>query len=157
MIPVGTSLYGRVDQVRGLFYAATSFFHIAYFPLLPLRTYLIMDGTQEGDAFRGSPIQLSWKSIFFAYLRLGLIGLAGFALVTFILVSQTQPAYYVVSIVVPACIGWFYWYSYRLSRAGEVRALNLALQVGIDPNYLARFFASPSVGLSVDPAESESP
>ncbi|PHS00451.1 MAG: hypothetical protein COA78_24000 [Blastopirellula sp.] len=37
----GTRLYGKVDKTTEGYYIATSFFHLFYFPLLPLGSYLI--------------------------------------------------------------------------------------------------------------------
>jgi hypothetical protein len=69
----GTRLYGKVDQVPGLFFIATSFFYLQFIPLFPLGSFLVLEGTtKEGGGFSGRKLGWSGKSIFFAYFRLAL-------------------------------------------------------------------------------------
>src|SRR6267154_1566295 len=69
----GTRLYGKVDQVPGLFHVATQFFYLQFIPLFPLASYLVFDGTGRDDGgFAGRKIGFHGRSIFFAYARLAL-------------------------------------------------------------------------------------
>lgn len=126
----GTRLYGRVDQVPSQFYVATEFVHMWYIPLIPLRTFLIVEGWQSEEAIK---IPMSFKSVLTAYVRAALI-LA--ALVLFfkagllwysgheaqgsdVLSGVFQIATGVLCLL--AC-----WSSHRLSRADEQKARALA-------------------------------
>jgi hypothetical protein len=64
---VGWKLYGKTQQVPGIFHVATEFFHVYYFPILPKQSYVVLD--QTPGEFRGVPIELSWRSIVIAWLR----------------------------------------------------------------------------------------
>jgi hypothetical protein len=62
----GSQLYGKVDHVPGLFYVATSFGHVWYFPFIPTGSYLIIDdGTDEN----GVQITMSVKSVLMGWMR----------------------------------------------------------------------------------------
>src|SRR5262245_52980403 len=69
----GKRLFGKCDQVPGVGYVATQFFHIQFLPLVPLQSFVIEEGSEGGDGFRGVPIPLSIKSILFGWLRAGLV------------------------------------------------------------------------------------
>ena len=56
-------LYGQVDRAPGLFYRSTLFFHIMYVPLSPLLTYIVVEGSQDGDSFRGKRIPPYSRSV----------------------------------------------------------------------------------------------
>jgi hypothetical protein len=71
----GEHLYGQVDRVAGLFYVSTQFWHLNYVPIVPLRSYIVLDGSEDGDTFRGKKIPLQWKSVVIGYLR-GWLGAA---------------------------------------------------------------------------------
>jgi hypothetical protein len=143
----GTSLYGKVDQVKGLFHVATLFFHINWVPVIPQKSYLIFEGKAAKRAPQGVPIGLNGKSILFAWGRfLLLIGgclalpfgcmvaaleARGTEATTLALIAAT------VLIVSIACLAL----SYRLCHARPERALELARLAGIEPARLAEFFA----------------
>src|SRR5262245_48789843 len=78
----GERLSGRIDQVPGLCYVATLFFHIFFFPLVPFGTYIVVDGTVQRTeskavllgwttkhGFQGLQIPMNWKSVFFGWMR----------------------------------------------------------------------------------------
>src|SRR5262245_61154141 len=67
----GSRLYGRVDEVPGLFHVATRFGHLWYIPLIPMGSTVIFE--KSGNSYRGVPIGLSAKSFLVAWLRAGLI------------------------------------------------------------------------------------
>lgn len=63
MIIFGQRLCGRVDQVPGICYVATRFFHFYYLPLVPLSSWAIVHGTETNSGFRGQRIRINLKSI----------------------------------------------------------------------------------------------
>ncbi len=67
IIILGSRLFGKVDEVPGLFYVATKFAHLWYIPLVPLGSHLVTDDTSRG--WQGAPIGVSFKSIFVVWLR----------------------------------------------------------------------------------------
>jgi hypothetical protein len=65
----GEKLFGQVDHVPGLCYVSTLFWHAEHIPFLPLQSYIVLEGSEDGDAFQGKPIRLSLKSTIIGYLR----------------------------------------------------------------------------------------
>lgn len=79
----GTRFFGKVDHVPGLFYVATHFQFVGAFPLFPIQSYLVEDGSVEetaetawwetdqrfSEGFRGLPIPLSRSSVVAGYIR----------------------------------------------------------------------------------------
>jgi hypothetical protein len=149
MVIHGSRLYGKVDQVPGLFYVATMFFHIQFVPLIPYQSMLLLDAPKAAGQGRGICIGLSGKSILFTWLRtaslLGGIILAFSTLACAIEVLRGRagqlPGPLVGLAGLAAACFLFFWASYRLSRAGVARALKLATQAGIAPEILAQHFA----------------
>ena len=141
----GSRLYGKVDQVPGLFYVATMFFHVQFIPVIPYQSLLMLDAPKAAGQGRGIRIRLSAKSIFFTWLRticlLAGILLTGSALVyvTELLQGRAGRHYELLTVVAGLALACFlgFWLSYRLSRAGIARALKLARQAGIAPEILA--------------------
>jgi hypothetical protein len=74
-ITFGEKLYGAVDQVPGHFYVATPFIHINEFPIVPGRSYLVLQGSRvdpslfRKGSFAGYSIYWSLKSIVMAWFR----------------------------------------------------------------------------------------
>ncbi len=69
VVVYGKRLCGQVDRVPGLFYTSTLFWHIDYLPLFPVRSYIVLEGSEDGDNFRGKAIRLQLKSVLAGYLR----------------------------------------------------------------------------------------
>src|SRR3954451_16881728 len=63
----GSRLWGKVDEVPGLFHVGTRFGHINFVPLIPMQSYVIL--SQDGGSVRGVQIPLSGKSILIAWGR----------------------------------------------------------------------------------------
>jgi hypothetical protein len=74
MLIWGTSLYGKVDEVPGVCWVATQFFHLWFIPLVPMGSQAVFD--QSGDGWQGAPIGLSGKSVLVTYARAALVLLA---------------------------------------------------------------------------------
>lgn len=68
LVYYGKDFFGRVDRCfvegREALYVETLFFHLFLFPLIPLRSYLVVAGTDQG-----MDVPLNWKSVGLAYLR----------------------------------------------------------------------------------------
>jgi len=67
----GHRLYGKTDELPGLFHVASRFIHIYYVPLIPVASYVVLD--QDGDHFRGVKVPLSLKSILLGWFRAALV------------------------------------------------------------------------------------
>ena len=79
---VGSRLYGKCDEVKGLFHVATKFGHFDYIPLIPMGSWLVFEKT--GNGWRGVRIPLSFKSILIAWARcIAIVAVVAGAIVTF--------------------------------------------------------------------------
>ena len=67
MIVYGSGLYGKTDEVPGLFYVATTFGHVWFIPLFPTRSHLVL-GQDESMGLR---IPFSIKSMLLGWGRTG--------------------------------------------------------------------------------------
>jgi len=149
----GSRTYGKVDQVPGLFYVATKFFYIQFVPLVPTESYLIFDGTETENNFRGCRIPLSGKSILFAWGRLALfvggIVAAILAIVELTRIAEGRSNWITVTVAALSAVLsiWLFWASYRFAHAGPMRALRIAQHAGIPPEVLAQYFVDAK-GLS---------
>jgi hypothetical protein len=140
----GTRLYGKTDQVPGLFHVATEFFYVQFVPLVPVASVLVFQGTD-----RGIRLGLSGKSVLFAYLRtvLQLAG-AGFlfaALLTgteALAGNRNQETTAAITLLVGVVCVLLFFSSYRLSRAGPIRAYRLASRAGFPLEVLADYYAT---------------
>lgn len=65
----GRVLWGQVEREPGKCYVSTEFFHVYYFPLVPLRGYVVVDGSEDFPEFEGIPIPLNSKSVWVGYAR----------------------------------------------------------------------------------------
>ena len=68
----GEKSYGKVDRVSGVCYVLTVFAHLNFLPLFPLRSFIVLEGTESGGEFRGKQIGVSLKSAFAGYVRVWL-------------------------------------------------------------------------------------
>ena len=69
----GRHLFGSVDRVPGCCYVATMFFHIFFLPLIPLGTFIVLEGSETGNfferTFQGPRVRLGLKSVLVGYFR----------------------------------------------------------------------------------------
>jgi hypothetical protein len=147
MIVAGTRLYGKVDQVPGLFHLATEFFHIQFVPIGPTRSYVVLHGTGT----RGIRVGLSGKSILFAYLRAILVLAGGAILFTGVIgglrcleknPNQPGDGWIALSLLAVGLVCFvLFFLSYRLSRPSPLRAYHLALTAGLPTDVLAEYYA----------------
>jgi hypothetical protein len=137
----GSRNYGKVDHVPGLFYVVTGFFYIQFIPLFPTGSILVLDDGKE----RGFKLGMSGKSIFFAYLRAALI-IGGPAAILFgVLELMKNPPVSIGLIIVGVVATVFFFLSYKLAKPSPQRALRLANQAGIPPEYVAQFFVHAEI------------
>src|SRR6266851_1581556 len=152
MIIFGERLYGKVDQVPGVFYVATRFLHIWFIPFAPSKSYLVVQDSQDSNRFTAYRIKASFKSIVIAWMRflilLVFIGSAGLAWETGAQAWDEQKPEKrsgiwkgcailgSAAVVSPVLL----WSSYRFTRASPSKAVRLARQVGISPEPVVRFF-----------------
>lgn len=65
----GQKSYGKVDRVPGVCYVLTTFAHLNFIPLFPLRSYIVIEGTESGGEFRGKEISTCLRSAVAGYVR----------------------------------------------------------------------------------------
>ena len=135
----GQRLCGKVDEVPGLFYVRTRFFHVYYIPLIPLQTFIILAGSETGSGFKGKPVSMSFKSVLFGWLRGGcvvgaIVGTIG-AVINACELGGAEAEDAVVGLVASALLAagcvFGYWLSTRLGRASYERALQMGEELGI--------------------------
>ena len=151
----GERFYGKVDQVPGVCHVATLFGHFFWFPLFPLRTYVVADESmrrvkheahyglvhETSYGFAGVRIPMSARSVLVGYLRAVLgfvIFTLGMAVIAFgwelVRPDPTErnplPAFVKLSGALVVAILLF-WLSRLATRAGTVRAAELRKQLGI--------------------------
>jgi hypothetical protein len=59
----GTPHHWRVDCVPGLLSVNTSFFDVNHVLFVPTGAHLVLEGTELGNGFRGTPVPQSPKSV----------------------------------------------------------------------------------------------
>jgi hypothetical protein len=69
IIIFGERTYGKVDRVPGVCYVITVFAHLNFLPLAPARSYIVLEGTENGGEFRGKEIPVCLKSVVAGYIR----------------------------------------------------------------------------------------
>jgi hypothetical protein len=143
MIVFGSRLYGRTDEVPGVFFVATEFFQLYYVPLLPLHTYVVLEET--GTSWRGVALRyFSRKSILLAWLRIACMVTA---ITSAVLLLITDQAWEKITAggLLAGCLSAIYILSWsRLFRyANLARAMRVARQVGLEstlaPVLMAQF------------------
>lgn len=79
-VNVGTNLYGRVLNVPGVLYVATVFRHVAFIPLAPMTSWIVVEEPGARKFFRRASqwqgLQLAvpvWRSVFAAWFRTALV------------------------------------------------------------------------------------
>jgi hypothetical protein len=133
MIVYGHRLYGYCDAVPGQFHVATQFVHIWFVPLVPLGSYVVLEGESEGNSWRGVKIGFSLKSLLFAWGRAGLIlstlgGLVGGVM----LLADAEILGGLASLIAAVVCGVAVFASYRLlGNASPARTQELFAKLGV--------------------------
>ena len=69
IIIFGERTFGKVDRVPGVCYVVTVFAHLNFLPLVPARSYIVVEGTESGGEFRGKQIPICLRSMLAGYVR----------------------------------------------------------------------------------------
>jgi hypothetical protein len=141
IIHFGKSQFGKVDQVPGLFYVATDFFHINYIPLIPMSSYVIVEET--GAVV---PMPVSVKSVFFAYGRIPLMvgGILSVLCAPFLAhLGLVDGEWFPLVVIVLAGMLFFVglYASYLFAHASPRRTLRIANHAGLSRARLVSHFA----------------
>lgn len=89
---LGKRFFGRTDNVPGVCYVVTLFAHGFWFPLLPIRSYLIPISPGQPDVIDGIPIPPSVKSVVLGYVRaVCVVAVAMFGLAAYDTREQINP------------------------------------------------------------------
>ncbi len=139
----GKKFFGKVHQVRGVCSVATIFFHIFFFPIFPLRTYIVLDEvatptkSENLDGwFYGVQIPLSPWSIIVGYFR----GILGFLIFVYATSAISLPiekpnhfgfgstSHLILCGITLGLIGLF-WLSRRVTRANEAHKIALLSRI----------------------------
>lgn len=135
----GHRLYGKTDEVPGLFHVASRFLHLYYVPLIPVASYVVVD--QDGDDFRGVKIPLSLKSILLGWFRAALV-ILGLIVIGMMLfdASVHGVAGHLAKIAQLLGVVTLFVVSVVFDRPGRARAHAIADRIGlprkfIDPHY----------------------
>lgn len=142
MIVFGTRLFGKVDDVPGAFHVATRFFHVSFFPLIPMGSWIVLESSKESGFMSSSwsGVQLpslSWSSIGMAWLRtLSIYGAVGLAIVALASADDGGPKKIAIaSFLALLCLGALF-YSYKITKMTPERAEAFARMPGV-PSELA--------------------
>lgn len=78
---IGRRLFGRVDEVPGILYVATLFYHVMWLPVMPVDSFIVLQ--QPGSSGRSSAVKVAFnlKSAVVGYVRAYGTGAAGILLV----------------------------------------------------------------------------
>jgi hypothetical protein len=151
----GSKNYGKVDHIPGLCYVATQFVHINFVPVWPIKSYVILDGTEQHGAFQGMAIPMSWKSIFLGWLRAGLICAAGLALIVALFAATVNKSLVAaVAVAAVPVFGLVYWLTHRARRPSEQRAVQLGEHLSLAPEVVAKYYVAGDGIPTVDAADS---
>jgi hypothetical protein len=111
----GSNMYGRCDEVPGMFHVATRFGHLWYLPLIPMGSYLVY--RSEGRSFQGMPIGFHFKSFAMAWLRTGMVvGAIVFTVMAIAMACEQRPhhptMWWIPALMAVACGALGAWFSY---------------------------------------------
>jgi hypothetical protein len=128
----GSKLYGKTDEVPGLFHVATQFGHLDYLPLIPMGSHLIFE--ESDDGWRGVPIGFSFKSFLLTWTRTAaLIGMIGMVVASFVTIpdawqlGNTREVMSTLGITLSICSVWWYLcFGKACRRASYDKAVHLA-------------------------------
>jgi hypothetical protein len=136
---IGVRLAGKVDHLPGAFFVATRFFHLGPLPLVPLGSWLVIEGagrspaggTALRDRLPGLPVPWSLRSVAWAWGRALLVCL-GAALVTAggaMAALTPQPGALALPLTGVALLA-LAWASLRWNRPSSSRAAELLRRAG---------------------------
>jgi hypothetical protein len=147
MFHFGELLYGKVDVVPDLCHVATRFIHVNFVPVIPLGSEIVVTGTSADGGVQRLKTALSLKSVLIAWVRAGLYlalaaGVIGGVIVTaeyFEKRHGPSPTMLLVVWGVAAGSMLALWLTYKLTRAGYDRAVQLGAELGLDPTLVEQY------------------
>ena len=127
----GSRIYGKTDEVPGMFYVGTKFGHLWFFPLIPLGSYLVLPDSKGEE--QATKLSFSFKSFALAWLRAASLVIGALAFIRgFSLIeegSSTVP--FVTGIF--GVIGFLYLkFGSQFRLASYERAKQLGDQIGLN-------------------------
>jgi hypothetical protein len=143
MLVYGTRQFGKVDEVPGHFHVATLCHHLWYLPIVPLESWVVLDGSAEfargGGEWTAAGARLPsirWTSFAVAWLRWILVCAAIFTTVPglvglFEVVLDGGSMRKAIDLAIAAAALGALALSYRLSRASRPRAEALCKVLGL--------------------------
>ncbi len=141
----GTRTFGKVDRVPGLFFVTTKFFHINFLPLIPLGSFVVLEGSNTGYTFRGRSVGLSLKSLAVAWGRWVLViaGLiCGFIGLISLAAGARGDAVLLLSgfglCLIPVLFLGLFIATFIFNKASHAQALHLGDQLGLSRRLVAR-------------------
>jgi hypothetical protein len=159
----GQRMFGKTDHVGNLFYVRTQFFHLWYIPLIPLTTYIVLAGSEQGTGFKGMQTSMSLKSVLSGWVRAACVLGGAFCLIaglinfmSYVDKNSTEGlanALLCVGVLAGAVL--LYWLTMLFSRASYHRAVELASELGLAEEAVAQLYAAaPETYSSQEPSSS---
>lgn len=128
----GSGMYGKTDEVPGLFHVETRFGHVYWLPVIPLGSYIVLE--KYGDEFSGASIGLSGKSVLMAWGRILCPVALVLSALAFYVALQTQTWMVPLAVMMLSGVGiWGCWVRTGCRRASYARAIALGEKVGLTP------------------------
>ena len=148
---LGTRLYGRTDEVEGLGYVATRFFHVNFVPLFPTgETFLVVKHSFFSERQEVVQIKNDPKPVLLGYARgaawTAAVLTSFFALLNLAYVVSTGELYLRPELpgFLAACAALILLYApQRLRRASPERAWELAAASGVEAVEIADLIVDP--------------
>lgn len=136
----GWGLYGRVDRVPGLFFVATQFLHVSFFPVYPSQSYLVIERAEAAAGPTAVKLELNMKSIAMAYLKALLVaaglGLSFFGTIAALRIEES-PWFWLFPALGVGCLA-LWWVRRGAGAATPERAMELGALAGIHVDTVAR-------------------
>jgi hypothetical protein len=129
----GSKLYGKVDEVPGMFHVETRFGHLWFIPLIPMGSHLIFQ--KQGSSFVGMPVGLSMKSVLMAWGRAGCFLSAIVALITTMIMAGEPKAPWWIPAIIAALLAiaaGALSFAKPCRHASYLRALELSEKAGFN-------------------------
>jgi hypothetical protein len=143
----GTRGYGKVDCVPGVCYVLTHFFHINFLPLIPIRSFLIIEEPGGGPP-RGFRMPINLKSMAIGYVRGWSIGaaiIAGFFAVITLTGNKPDETAAVVCALIALAGAAAFPLSYLVRNANPQRTAELLARLGVSADPAAQADAPAAV------------
>ena len=128
----GQRLFGKCEHVHGAFYVATKFVHIWGIPLVPLGSWVVIEGSTHGESWSGTPISMHSKSIALAYLRAACVAGAAGGLVATCVNWRAGVAGFAPPLLLSVVATALFGVTKTFQRASPEKTLEHARALGLD-------------------------